>query len=124
MGGSESLGRMCVGRVLASLFLPTSLAPSEFGNDSPGPALEEQGAFPPGTQMRNFLTKAKTQSMLGPLWKVQGMGRGGSRETGPGGGVSPGQEEKGREEEMVVAMDRIPFSSQQRELVVDNCVIF
>ena len=52
------------------------------------------------------------------------MGRGGSRETGTGGGVSPGQEEKGREEEMVVAMDRIPFSSQQRELMVDNCVIF
>lgn len=75
MGGSESLGRMCVGRVLASLFLPTSLAPSEFGNDCPGPALEEQGAFPPVTQMKNFLTKAKTQSMLGPLGEVQGMGR-------------------------------------------------
>ena len=38
--------------------------------------------------------------------------------------VTPQKDGVGREEEMVVAMDRIPFSSQQRELMVDNCVIF
>lgn len=39
--------------------------------------------------------------MLGPLEEVRGWEECGSRETGTGGGVSPGQEEKGREEEMV-----------------------
>ena len=51
-----------------------SLAPAKLGDDCPGPTLEEQEAFPPVTQMRDFLTKARTQSML-PLWEVPGDGK-------------------------------------------------
>lgn len=118
LGGYGSLGRIYIGRVLASFFLATSLAPIELSVDCPGPTLEKRETFPQITQRRDFLTKERTHNPA-PLWEVSGCREEAEAErlVLAAGSVRGGGEGGGKKDGLrcllwatTVATDRISFS--------------